>query len=162
MMSALENMGLRIRSVLDCFYPPFSKFVSFQVFLYGITGVLNIIFDWILYFVLYNFVVAQNNLRVGIVTLSPHIAALFITFPISFLSGFLLQKYVTFNASELKGLTQLGRYLVVVLLNLGINYGCMKFFVDYLRFYPTPSKMIATMVCTAVSYIGQKKFTFRV
>jgi len=100
-------------------------------------------------------------LYLGFVTLSSHIAALVFTFPISFMTGFLLQKYVTFTASDLRGKTQLVRYGVVVALNLGINYIGLKLLVDGFGWFPTPSKMIITLFATLVSYISQKKFTFK-
>jgi putative flippase GtrA len=34
--------------------------------------------------------------------------------------------------------------------------------VDWLGFYPTPSKMIITLIATLVSYLSQKKFTFKI
>ena len=48
--------------------------------------------------------------HLGFVAISPHIAAFLIVFPMTFTSGFLLAKYVTFTASELKGRIQLFRY----------------------------------------------------
>ncbi len=132
------------------------------MFRYGITGVANVLFDWVLYFAFYNFILSREDLHLGILTFSAPIAALACSFPISFLSGFLLQKYVTFSASSLRGRVQLIRYLMVVLLNLGLNYGGLKLFVEVWHFYPTPSKMIITVIATLISYIGQKKFTFQI
>lgn len=119
------------------------------------------VFDWIVYYCFYHFVLQQEMLHLGFVTLGSHIAALLFTFPISFLSGFWLQKYVTFTASDLLGKVQLFRYAMVVAVNLGINYGGLKLFVEVLGFYPTPSKMLITIITTIFSYISQKKFTFR-
>ena len=100
-------------------------------------------------------------LELGFVTLCSHIAALFFTFPVTLLSGFLLQKYVTFTESELTGKTQLYRYSLVVLANLLLNYLGLKLLVDILGIYPTPSKMIVTVITTMFSYFSQKKFTFK-
>ena len=80
------------------------------------------VFDWVLYFVVYNFVLRHQMLHLGFVTMSSHIAALVITFPVSFMTGFLLQKYVTFSASYLRGHVQLRRYLLVVMINRSRNY----------------------------------------
>jgi putative flippase GtrA len=77
------------------------------------------------------------------------------------MTGFLLQKYVTFTASALRGSIQLVRYFMVVMANLLINYAGLKLFVDGLGFYPTPSKMIITCFAILVSFIFQKKFTFK-
>lgn len=161
MRKLFETVGRWITIVIDFFYPPFRRFISLQFFRYGVSGVGNILFDWLLYFSIYNFVLKHQMLELGFVTLSSHIAALFFTFPVTLLSGFLLQKYVTFTESELTGKTQLYRYSLVVLANLLLNYLGLKLLVDILGIYPTPSKMIVTVITTMFSYFSQKKFTFK-
>ncbi len=161
MRKIFEATGLYIQRAIDFFYPPFRKLMAPEFFRYGVTGVGNMVFDWIVYYCFYHFVLQQEMLHLGFVTLGSHIAALLFTFPISFLSGFWLQKYVTFTASDLLGKVQLFRYAMVVAVNLGINYGGLKLFVEVLGFYPTPSKMLITIITTIFSYISQKKFTFR-
>lgn len=132
-----------------------------EFFRYGVTGVANMVFDWVVYFSFYHFVLQKQMLHLGIVTLSSHIAALMFTFPITFLSGFLLQKYVTFTASDLKGSIQLFRYGMVVATNLLLNYLGLKLFVDVFNLFATPSKMLLTIITTLFSYFSQKKYTFR-
>lgn len=160
MRKILINTGGFIRNVIDFTYPPFRKLISLQLYRYGVCGGANVIFDWILYFLVYNFIIRYRDIDLGIITLSPHIATLILIFPVVTFSGFLLQKYVTFTASDLRGSTQLVRYLMIVFANLVINYIGLKVFVDGLDFYPTPSKMIITIITVICSYIGQKKFTF--
>lgn len=162
MKKTLEIIGKWITVVVDFFYPPFRKYVTLQFFRYGVTGVANMIFDWVLYFFTFHFILQKQMLHLGFVTLSSHIAAMLIVFPITFTTGFLLQKYVTFNASEIKGRIQVMRYLTVVLANLMLNYGGLKLLVDGLSFFPTPSKMMVTIVTTMFSYFSQKKYTFRI
>ncbi|MDR0844703.1 MAG: GtrA family protein [Tannerella sp.] len=135
--------------------------MSPQLYRYGACGASNVLFDWGLYFLLYNYILKYRLVDLGIVALSPHISTLVIIFPVTTFSGFLLQKYVTFTASDLRGHVQLLRYLMIVAANLLINYIGLKLFVDGLNFYPTPSKMIITVFTTVCSYIGQKKFTFK-
>jgi len=106
-------------------------------------------------------VLHQEMLHVGSVTISSHIAALFITFPVSFISGFLLQKYVTFSTSELKGRVQLFRYFQVLLANLLLNYLGLKILVEFIHIFPTPAKMLVTIITTLFSYFSQKKYTFK-
>ena len=155
------SVGRRICRVIDFFYPPFRKHMTLQFFRYGVSGVANMLFDWILYFFVYNFGLHHQMLHLGIVTFSSHIAALFITFPVTLFTGFLLQKYVTFTSSELRGRVQLYRYSLVVLANLLLNYLGLKFLVDFIGFFPTPSKMIVTIFTTMFSYFSQKKYTFK-
>lgn len=147
--------------MVDFFYPPFRKYMTLQFFRYGVTGVANMAFDWVLYFVTFHFILEKQMLDLGFETLSSHIAAMVIVFPITFTSGFLLQKYVTFSASEIKGRVQVFRYLTVVLANLLINYIGLKLLVDVVGLFPTPSKMIVTIITTIFSYFSQKKFTFK-
>lgn len=161
MRKFLKSTGTGIRRIVDYFYPPFRKHMSVEFFRYGATGAANMLFDWVLYFCIFHFVLHQQMLHLGFVTLSSHIAALAFSFPISFMTGFLLQKYVTFNNSDLRGKVQLVRYGLVVLVNLGINYLGLKLLVDVFGWYPTPSKMVITILATGVSYISQKKYTFR-
>ena len=152
--------GQRIRRLIDFFYPPFSKYLTLQFFRYGVSGVANMVFDWTLYFLVYHFVLRQQMLHLGIITLSSHIASLIIVFPVSSFSGFLLQKYVTFTTSELRGRVQLFRYLLVVFSNLILNYLGLKILVDGAGLFATPSKMIVTVITTIFSYFSQKKYTF--
>ncbi len=119
------------------------------------------VLDWILYFLLYNFVIGHELVYIGSLCFTPHIATLCIVFPITLLTGFWLNRNVTFTQSPLKGWNQLLRYILVVALNLLINYVGLKLCVEVLAWYPTPSKVIITLITVAVSYFGQKYFSFR-
>ena len=154
--------GKFISDIIDFFYPPFRKYFSLQFFRYGVSGAGNMVFDWLLYSFVYNVVLQKQMLNLGLVTLSSPIAALFITFPITLFTGFLLQKYVTFTASEMRGQKQLVRYMLVVALNLVINYTGLKILNGVLGLWPLASKMIITVITTLFSYFSQKKFTFRI
>jgi putative flippase GtrA len=82
-------------------------------------------------------------------------------FPITLLTGFWLNRNITFTQSSLRGYKQLWRYILIVALNLVINYLGLKLCVDILGFYPTPSKMLITLVTVAISFFGQKYFSFK-
>ncbi|NVO09433.1 MAG: GtrA family protein [Bacteroidales bacterium] len=150
-----------IRISIDLLYPPFRKHMTIQFFRYGMVGASNLVFDWVLYFVIYNFVLQHKMLNLGFITLSSHIASLSIKLPIVLFSGFMLQKYVTFSYSELRGRIQLFRYMIVFLVNLTISYIGLKILVDYFRFYPTPSNMAISILTIGVSYYSQKHYTFK-
>ena len=154
--------GKFISDIIDFFYPPFRRYFSLQFFRYDVSGAGNMVFDWLLYSFVYNVVLQKQMLNLGLVTLSSPIAALFITFPITLFTGFLLQKYVTFTASEMRGHKQLVRYMLVVALNLVINYTGLKILNGVLGLWPLASKMIITVITTLFSYFSQKKFTFRI
>lgn len=155
-------MKVLIEKIIGWFYfPIFRKFIPYDTFKYAVCGGGNMVLDILLYFLLYNFVFDKQNLDLGIVTISPHIAAFLTVFPITFLTGFWLNNSVVFKGSPMKKRTKFSRYLLVVLFSLVINYWGLKFFVDYLDFYPTPSKFLVTIIATLVSYISQRHFTFR-
>ena len=164
----MDKLAQIITKIIDFFYPPFRKIMSEQLFRYAACGGGNLVLDWVLYFLIYNFVIGHEivNLQFTIhnlqftQALTPHIATLCIVFPITLLTGFWLQKYVTFTGSNLHGARQLGRYILIVAVNLAINYFGLKLCVDIMGWYPTPSKMCITLVTVAISYFGQKYFTF--
>ena len=161
MSNVLDDLGKLIRGIVDFFYPPFRNFMSLQFFRDGVTGSANLVFDWVLYFLIYNFALWQQNLDLGFVTLSSHIAALAIKVPIVLLSGFLLQKYVTFSSSKLNAGVQLFRYSIVFLINLCISYFGMKLLVDGFNLYPSPSNIMISIVTVFISYFSQKLYTFK-
>ncbi len=164
-INKVRNFLKKIQSIIlnciDFFYPPFRGKIPIDVFRYGACGGANTVFDWLLYFVIYHFVVSKQMVNLGFVVLSPHIASLFITFPITFFSGFLLSKYISFRGSVLRGRTQLIRYALVVAANILINYACMKLFVDILGLFPTPSKMLTTIITIIFSFFSQRNYTFK-
>ena len=117
--------------------------------------------DILLYFLVYHFVVQKEDLDLGLLVLSPHIAALFIVFPITFFTGFLLNKFIAFAESTLQAKTQLSRYLMVTAGAILLNYLLMKLFVDVLEFYPTPSKILTTALSVVYSYTLQSRYSFK-
>jgi len=147
--------------MIDFFYPPFRKIMPQQIFRYGACGVSNVMFDWVVYFIVYNFILKHQMLHLGFVTLSSYIAAYVFTFPITIVTGFLLQKFVTFTNTGLQARVQLVRYLLVGVLNITLNYAGLKLLVEYFGIYPTPAKMIMTVFAAGFSYFCQTKFTFR-
>ncbi|MDD4992170.1 MAG: GtrA family protein [Paludibacter sp.] len=161
MRNTLKTTGNRISRFIDFFYPPFRKYMTLQFFRYGFTGATNVAVSIVIYFVVYTYILRQHMLPLGFFTLSSHIAALVISFPFSNFFGFLLQKYVTFTESELRGHVQLYRYFIVVFINLGINAIILKLLVEVFHFWTTPSQIAATFFCILVSYFSQKKFTFK-
>jgi putative flippase GtrA len=161
MIKTFAGIGNSIGTIIDFFYPPFQKYMTLQFFRYGVIGTFNLLFDWVLYFLIYNFVLQHEMLKLGIVTLSSYIAALFIKMPIVLLSGFLLQKYVTFSSSKLSGRVQLFRYSTMFFINLFINYIGLKILVDGFDFWPTPSNMIISVLTIVISYLSLKYYTFK-
>ena len=160
-MSFLTGIRSLIIRVIDFFYPPFKRFIPIETFRYAATGGSNLVLDIILYYVFFHFVVNEQNLDLGFVAISPHIAAFILTFPITFGTGFLLAKYITFTQSQIRGKKQLLRYSLTVLGSILLHYVLIKFFVEKMDIYPTPSKIITTSISIVYSYVAQKYFTFQ-
>ncbi len=164
----MNRLAQIITRIIDFFYRPFSKWISEQLFRYAACGGGNMVLDWVLYFLIYNFVIGHDLVYYQLpitnyqLCLTPHIATLCIVFPITLLTGFWLQKHVTFTASKLDGWRQLLRYVSIVAINLAVNYFGLKLCVEIFGWYPTPSKMLITLITVAISYFGQKYYSFRI
>ncbi len=155
-------MTAKITRFIDMFYRPFRRFLPVDTYRYAVCGGSNLVFDICLYFVFYNFIFAKQNIDLYFVTLSPHIASLFIVFPITFTTGFLLNKYITFPNSNLPWKVQFFRYFVVGMGALTLSYVSMKVLVDFFGFYPTPSRLFTVLLTVGYSYLSQKKFSFKI
>jgi putative flippase GtrA len=157
----LKNIQHKIIRIIDWFYFPFFYFIPKEIFRYAFTGGLNTIFDLFLYFIFYSYVLDKQLVELGFVSIGAHIAAFMIVFPITFTTGFLLAKYITFTASELRGRIQLFRYGVTVAGAILLNYVFLKLFVEYFGWYATFSKGITTIIVVIYSYLSQRYFSFK-
>ena len=161
----MGNLALNIRSLIiqfiDYFYVPFRKYIPIETFRYAATGGFNTVLDITLYFICYNFVLDKNIVDLKIVAISPYIAAFLIVFPITFLTGFLLAKYITFTNSEIRGRVQLIRYMLSVTGSVLLNYVFLKFLVEFGGLWPTLAKLITTGIVVIYSFFVQKFFTFK-
>ena len=124
-MIFIRNIEKRIErlltTVIDFFYPPFKRFMSLELFRYGCCGGLNLALEWVLYYVFYHFVFKAKVFDLGFIAFTPHIAAFVFKFPITFLTGFWMARHISFSGSSLRGRTQIVRYLLVTLANIGIG-----------------------------------------
>ena len=156
------SIDKRITRLIDSVYvSPIDRLFSRQFFRYGVCGATNMALDALWYFVIYHFIVAKQFLDLGIVVVSPHILSLIIVFPITFFTGFWLNRNVAFVVTKQKTRKQLRRYALSVVGSIIINYICMKFFVEYLNIWPTPSKLLTTIVSVLYSFLAAKYYTFR-
>jgi len=150
-----------IISTIDWFYKPFRTIIPQQTFRYAACGGGNMVLDIFLYFISYNFILDKEIVNLGFTAVSPYIAAFIISFCVTFPTGFLLNKFITFQQSDLRGRVQLFRYGLIVLGSIAINYVLIKLFVEQLGIYPTPSKMLATGFVIIFSYFSQKHYSFK-
>lgn len=151
-----------INRIIFWFYKPFEKIIPEQTFKYAVTGGANTTLDIILYYIFYNFVLKKEILDLGFYAISPHIAAFLMSFSITFPTGFILAKYISFPGSYLRKRIQILRYGLTVMGSILFNYIFLKLFVEACGWYATPSKIATTFIVIIFSYTAQKNFTFRI
>lgn len=152
----------KLIAFIDIFYPLFRRFMPEQTYRYAVCGGTNTLLSIVVFNVFLKLVFKEQNVEMGFVVLKAYNAALFISFCVSFIVGFLLLKYLVFVESNLKGRIQLFRYLMSYFFNLGIMYVLMKIFVEFMGIDPKYAQLINTVIVVAISYVSQKYFTFRV
>ena len=103
----------------------------------------------------------SGEVDLGFVYMSAPIASLFLVFPITFFTGFWLNRNVAFRASPLGTRTQLLRYALSVAGAILLNYLCMKLFVEVVGIWPTPAKLATSLLSAAYSFLAARYFTFR-
>ena len=130
------------------------------MFGYFLCGAANMALDTLWYFLTYHYVVMERNVDLGIVVISPHIAALIIVFPITFFTGFLLNRHVAFRATQQRTTKQLFRYALSVVGSILLNYALMKLFVELCYVWPTIAKMMTTVIVALYSFLAAKYFSF--
>ena len=118
------------------------------------------VLDAVWYFVIYHFVVAKQFVDLGFVTISPHILSLVIVFPITFFTGFWLNRNVVFRTTHIGSGRQLLRYLLSVAGAIIINYISMKLLVEYVHIWATPAKILTTVISAIYSYLVGRFYTF--
>lgn len=155
-------MRKAILKIIDFFYPPFSRWLSLHTFRYIASGGATAATGIVVYFIAYNFILQQEHVKVGSLLITAPIAALAIESFITFIIGFMLNKYLVFTSSNLKGRIQLFRYGSVVLSNVLLNYAFLKVLIEAFGFYPTLAKVMTTAILAIFSYFSQKHFSFKV
>lgn len=150
-----------IYTILDVFYPPFRKLMPVQTFRYAACGGINTVIGLLVYFIGYRYVFEKEIFDFGFFAFKPHIAALFLSFVVSFCLGFLLNKFIVFTTSTLRGRIQLFRYGFTFVVNLVINYLLLKLLVEVVHWQAMLSQVITTIIIVTISYLTQKHFSFR-
>ena len=63
----MNKLAQIITKIIDFFYIPFRKFMPEQLFRYAACGGGNLVLDWILYFLIYNFVIGHDLVNLSLV-----------------------------------------------------------------------------------------------
>lgn len=152
----------RITRLVDFFYiKPIRQFIPKETFRYAFCGGVNLVLGWIIYSLLFHYVVGGLWIDLGFTVMAPRTVAYLIQFPVTFLTGFWLNRNVTFTLSPLRSKTQFFRYMLQVAGSFLIDYLSLKLFTDVFGIYPTAAKPLASLVTVIYSYFTAKFFTFR-
>lgn len=157
------NAAQAVAKAVDFFYiKPLRGVIPLQTFRYAVCGGANLLLGWILYTLVFKYGVAGRYFDLGFAVMSPHIATLFIQFPITFFTGFWLNRYVTFSLSNLSGSAQLLRYILQTIGAFLLSYLLMKLLVETLHLYAPVAKPVTDAVVVVYSYLTARFFTFRI
>ncbi|HRO06850.1 MAG TPA: GtrA family protein [Ferruginibacter sp.] len=160
-LSGSNNMKEKVTGFIDFFYPPFQRLMPLQTFRYAACGSTNTLLGMLLYVVSLNHIFNREIFHFGISAFKPHMAALFLSSTFTFLFGFVLNKFIVFTSSNLRGHIQLFRYFLSFATNLAINYFLLKLLVEYFLWDPVLSQGITISIIILISYLTQKHFSFR-
>jgi putative flippase GtrA len=173
-----------LTTIIDFFYPPFKRIMPLQTFRYAACGGGNMVLGFLIFTCVFHLVEAQQQINFGFIDFkigyskmentdvlmmqSPFIAfkahsfALFCSSSVVFFVGFLLNKYVVFTGSNLKGRVQLFRYFLATISSFCINYFLLNAMVLYMHVHPVLAQIIVTVVVVTISFFMQQYFTFKV
>jgi putative flippase GtrA len=161
MRRQLYNARDFILPVIDFFYPPFRRMMNLQTFRYAAAGGGNTLLGFLVYFISYRYILEEKQLHLGFYAFKAHVAALFISFCITFVLGFFMSKYVVFSDSSMKGRIQLFRYFMICMFNLALNYILLKILVERAGVYPVFAQILTTSIVILFSYLAQRHFSFK-
>lgn len=133
-----------------------------QTFRYAVCGGANTLIGLSIYFISYQYIFQRQVFDFDFFAFKPHIAALFLSSCLTFVIGFLLNKYVVFITSNLRGRIQFFRYFLSFAFNVLINYLMLKLLVDIFHWDVLLSQFLTTCLVITTSYLSQKHFSFRV
>ena len=152
-----------IRQILDVFYPLVGRIFDKTTYYYAACGTGNLVLSWILFFVFFQFVFQKRIFYVSLIdySLSAYTLSSFVCFIIAFAIGFLLMKYVVFTKSELKGRIQFFRYALSSIITWVAHWLILKTFIEMLGIYPSIANIMSSCIVVIISYLLQKKFTFK-
>ena len=160
--NTLRGIRKLVLAAIDWFYPPFKRFLPLKTFRYLFCGGSVAFLNLLVYAFSNHFIVEEREpVDMGFFHMQYYIVSFFIAFAISFPIGFLLNKYIVFQTSNLKGRVQLFRYAIMTGLNIFLNYALLHLFVGVWDFWSTPSQAAITVILAVLSYFAQNFFSFR-
>lgn len=115
------------------------------------------------YFIMYQWVLKKQEVHLSLFTISPHIASFLVSFFLGMVTNFVITKFFVFNhQTNMRKREELLRFVIVSIIVFSGNYILLKFFVETLGIYPTPSRMLSSGIIAVCSFNLHKYFTFKV
>ena len=155
-------MRKAILAFIDFFHPPFKKYISLHNFRYLVTGGTTFVLGNVVYYLAFYHLFKTEEVDVLFFTLKRGIAAYAVDFAIVIPFSFLINRYVVFTHSEVRGRVQLFRFMNLQFINILLNIFLYKFFADILQVYPTVARFVVGFLIAGFSYLYQHYFTFSV
>jgi putative flippase GtrA len=157
-----------IHQILDFFYPLVRRIFDKTTYYSAACGSGNLVLSWIFFFIFFNLIFQKqdftfHNLPFGLgeKTISALTLSSIVCACISFLIGFLLMRYVVFTTSQLRGRAQFLRYGLSAVITSTTNWGLLKILVLGMGIYPSVANVLASCVVVTISYLLQRKFSFK-
>jgi putative flippase GtrA len=154
-------MKNNLTSLIDVFYPPFKRLMPIQTFRYAACGGGNTVLGLAVYFVCLHYIFAHENFDAHFMIIKPENASLIVSSFVTLIVGFLLNKYLVFTSSFLRGRVQFIRYLMSFAFNFFLNYLLLNLFVQKLHLEKFLAQIISIAIVISFSYFTQKHFTFK-
>ncbi|HEY4149699.1 MAG TPA: GtrA family protein [Chitinophagaceae bacterium] len=152
----------KLTNLIDFFYPPFRRWMPLQTFRYAACGSANTLLGYLVYTVGLKYIFTGKSVDLGFLSFESYVAALIVSFMVSFPVGFLLMRFVVFIDSTIRARQQLFRYFFVFISNLFLNWLLLKALVKKLYINGYVAQAIATAIVIVISYLAQRHYTFKV
>ena len=159
----LRTLRHIIVGAIDYCHKPFASIIPTQTFRYLACGGSNTLLNIFIYWFAYNILLHKQDVAIyGNIVIAVEVAAWVIAFAISFPAGFIMSRHIVFPESNLHGRIQLFRYALTTVTFILLTYVLIKVFAFCLPMVnPTVSYFFICIITAILSYISQRRFTFK-
>ncbi len=139
------------------------KILENKIIRYFCSAGIATVVDVTVYFLAFNFIYEKQDIHLfNFMVLSAPTGSLMLSYTCGLATNFLITKYLVFTESDLRGIHQLVRYIMVALFILMLNYFFMSFLIKILEWYPTLSRIVSALTIGVLSFVIHKFYSFRV
>lgn len=139
------------------------KIINNKVIRYFFSAGTATVVDVSVYFIAFNFIFQKQDIHLlDLAVLSAPTASLIISYSCGLITNFLITKYLVFHESDLRGIHQLLRYLLVAVVILMLNYLFMSFLIKVLNWFPTIARVVSALTIGVLSFLIHKFYSFKV